>query len=140
MRRRESVLPAPPSRWPWVRVQMPGVLEAPLVFRVPSLGAVQRHVAPWQQAQTAGDIAAQQAIAGSFVARAWADPTYELEADAANGEAVAEELHEAGWSFAALVGVMSRLVELATERAVTEQEVQVAVDFFGGTGASKPTG
>lgn len=129
-----------PSRWPFVAVDVPGVDGGPWVFRMPRSTRVADVFGAWvttctlaAQATTAEDRMARMSelpdIACRAIAKMWAHPTLELEHF--EGEALAEELHDAGLSEAMASQLVTSLYRRASQRMVTEREVAERADFFG---------
>lgn len=173
MKRRTDQLPIPADRAPYFRVVAAGAtvyLRTPSLPVLAKLGAV---MGPAQlrslwlisaavqggsslmDALLAARAGAGDALAvvGAVVGVAWADPVLELDTQlpaewtapdlAAFGEAVFEELHEAGWKLGAIVACALAVAEQVSELAAFEAEVQERVRFFlrpKGTGpAPSPT-
>lgn len=130
MRRRDTPLPEPPDRHPFVRVTVVG-WDDPLVLRCPSLGRLQRLSRSWDLAIQADDLEALENAGGGFLAACWADPRWELEADKRDSAACWDELHDAGFTIAAVSAIVGGLSSRAIGQAPTEQEVADLVNFTG---------
>lgn len=118
MRRRDQVVERP-RRAPYCRLTLP---DRAWVFRIPRYNAVA------ELFEKDGDGRQPKLRDGTIIARCWADEEFELEAT--EGEAVEEELYEAGWEQALIKAVAGELTSQIIEDAPLQKEVQAKLDFF----------
>jgi len=90
-------------------------------------------------AHKAQDIDAVEAARGDLIRLCWADPTCVL--DGADGQAVHDELWDAGWTPTQIAHVALGLVELIRRTFALDSEVATTVDFFSSSqmGDTAPT-